>query len=479
MISETEEKIYQLKSLSALSQSVVRKYIKKEYLPLYDGNLQTVLNQYKHDLFHLCYNVTPCCECPQERPQLHRDRQIHYEQFKKLYKGDGISKHEIVETTQRGTTFVSRHCLCKFKASASLDLLDLPLMFILLEHCFELKNDIHVNNWIATLRQVRNFVSHIGSFNAYDVSEFDTKIKDIEYAMIKLANLVSSTEGEYKMTVKTKIGEIKVHRTEVTYIPQEIERNQNVKINMISETEEKIYQLKSLSALSQSVVRKYIKKEYLPLYDGNLQTVLNQYKHDLFHLCYNVTPCCECPQERPQLHRDRQIHYEQFKKLYKGDGISKHEIVETTQRGTTFVSRHCLCKFKANASLDLLDLPLMIILLEHCFELKNDIHVNNWIATLRQVRNFVSHIGSFNAYDVSEIDTKIKDIEYAMIKLANLVSSTAGEYKMTVKRKIGEIKVHRTEVTYIPQEIERNQNVYNNTFRSSTKGSFRRLIINS
>lgn len=212
---ERERKMLQLIILSLdVSPNVVRQHLNSCILmQSYAGSLQNFLNHkpHKHDLFHLRYNTTPCCECGKGTPHLFRDNQIRPDQFMLLYKADtGDYPHEIIKEPSHGKTYISQYCLCRFNANPTLIMLDLPSLWIIYRNCCKSYFPSQVQQWITTLKDIRNFVCHVGSLNAYPESEIDTQIKDIEDATLNLAGMVNSPNDMFKKGVMEQIKFIKL-----------------------------------------------------------------------------------------------------------------------------------------------------------------------------------------------------------------------------------------------------------------------------
>lgn len=200
-----------------------------------------------------------------------------------------------------------------------------------------------------------------------------------------------------------------------------------------------------------NVVHVYFEREVLDKTTFSL--FLDKHKHELFHEYIPKVPCCECLKSNSiaSAFKTSSLGEFQFDLLYDRSAcvVTNHEL----KRGQKF-KQHCLCNINPNR-VEVADLDIILIraVIKTCC--KRTLPGNPlWLKDIKDVRNYIDHIGNPSRISKSDFDEKWNILETNTLDLATM---TGKSFRHLIQMQIQSLKaVHNT--TNVIQEATEKAN---------------------
>ncbi|XP_076078872.1 uncharacterized protein LOC143048888 [Mytilus galloprovincialis] len=200
-----------------------------------------------------------------------------------------------------------------------------------------------------------------------------------------------------------------------------------------------------------NVVHVYFEREVLD--KTTFFLFLDKNKHELFHEFIPKIPCCKCFKSKSiaSVSKTGCLDEFQFDLLYDRSACAEtnHEI----KRGQKF-QQHCVCNINPNR-VEVADLDIILIraVIKTCC--KRTLPGNPlWLKEIKDVRNYIDHIGNPSRISKSDFDEKWSILEANTIELAAI---TGKSFRHLIQMQIQSLKtVHNT--TNVIQEATEKAN---------------------
>lgn len=196
--------INKLRQPYGLAMHVVLMYFEREILNK-TCSFFYFLEQNKHELFHAYINYAPCCMCNDsfEDSSISRSVSLRRKQFHILYESTG---QQNLDHEKRNEKYrIKPHCLCKYvPTQVKLIDLDITMLCAIINSCCipTPGNAIEFN----AIRDVRNFMNHIGESTDISKSTFEEKWKILETCSLSLAEVTGEV---HRHMIHTRFQDLK------------------------------------------------------------------------------------------------------------------------------------------------------------------------------------------------------------------------------------------------------------------------------